>query len=266
MTISVLALLLERIARSAPGTPGATSPRGWRRSRSSSTTVARRASDRPPRCAPRPRRCSRSSASPRLPRCTRSRPRPRRSPSRRATPSNTRSAPKRESSCRHYWGMCAFSASMFFKVGPERTRAGSGRSRPHASRRPRHSASASPAGLRPIEIAGCLTHTRSGRVGLAGRIRSDGQSRGHVDHSATAKWISGTRPLKSGVPRACAAPGSRSDRALTLSPHSTKSGNIWLLPAPAGGPSLQSPVEISAPVASFTAPESSPQAIPSLSI
>ena len=41
-----------------------------------------------------------------------------------------------------------------------------------ASSRPRHSVSASPAGLRPIENAQCLTHARAGRVGLAGRIRA----------------------------------------------------------------------------------------------
>ena len=41
---------------------------------------------------------------------------------------------------------------------------------------------------------------------ITSRPRSDARSRGHVDHSATAKWISGTRPLK------------RSDRGLRLLP------------------------------------------------
>src|SRR5579871_5084576 len=35
----------------------------------------------------------------------------------RSSASNTRSQPKYESSARHYRGMCAFSASRFFKVG-----------------------------------------------------------------------------------------------------------------------------------------------------
>jgi len=103
--------------RSAQGTHGATSSRACRRSRSSSTIATRRASARRPRCAPTSTRCSRSSASRRLPSCTPSRLCPPPTPSRPATPSNTRSAPKCESSPRHYWGMCAFSASIFFKVG-----------------------------------------------------------------------------------------------------------------------------------------------------
>jgi hypothetical protein len=118
VTISVLALLLERVAEIRAGDT-------WRNivarlervqvvecdrdeARIRQTTEVRPAVDA----------LLKSSASRRLPSCTPSRLCPPPTPSRPATPSNTRSAPKCESSPRHYWGMCAFSASSFFKVGP----------------------------------------------------------------------------------------------------------------------------------------------------